>query len=130
VVVLLDATLLNSSPHLMTFFTGLSKKQNLNYLFYGHYPIPSRETRMLEKLPTGSDIIFYTSLDDPAFLIFGGAQLKTTLEKIGLTNEEAIEHAMATRAMLNARKKIEQHVRQEVPCSTEAEWFSKNYKKD
>jgi hypothetical protein len=129
VVFLLDATLLNSSTQLISLLTSLSKKQKLNFFFYGHYPIPTKENKILEKLVfPGCEITFYSSLDDPAFMIFGGDQLKATLEKLGLAKEEAIEHAMVTRAMKNAREKIEQSVKQEIPCSTEVEWFSRNYK--
>jgi len=130
VVFPLDATILTSSTQLITFLTGLSKNQKLNFLFYGHYPIPTKENKILAKLAVmAADITFYSSLDDPAFMIFGADQLKSTLEKLGLSNEEAIEHAMVTRAMKNAREKIEQNVKQEILCATEAEWFSKNYKK-
>lgn len=129
VIFLLDAAQLNSSTQLIALLTSLSKKQKLNFFFYGHYPIPTKENKILEKLVIpGCEITFYSSLDDPAFMIFGGDQLKTTLEKLGLANEEAIEHTMVTRAMKNAREKVEQNVRHEIPCSTEAEWFSKNYK--
>lgn len=130
VVFLVDANLLSSESQVLTFLMRQSKKQKVNSMFFGHHPIPSKENMILKKLATvDGDITFYSSLDDPAFEIFGGVQLKSTLEKLGLADEEAIEHTMVTKAMKNARKKIEQSVRQEITCTTESEWFSKNYKK-
>ena len=129
VVFTTEANVLNSSSQLLAFLATQSKKQKLDFLFYGHYPIPLRENKILEKLTNiGSDITFYSSLDDRAFKIFGANQIKSTLEKIGLADDEAIEHAMVSRAMKNAREKIELSVKQEIICATEVEWFQRNYK--
>ena len=129
VVFLLDANLLSSSSQVLSLLMNQSKNRKINVMLFGHYPIPSKENKMLEKLSAvDSNVTFYSSLDDPAFKIFGADQIKSTLEKLGLADEEAIEHAMVTRAMKNAREKIEQSVRQEIPCATKSEWFTKNYK--
>ena len=128
VVFLLDANLLNTSIHVLSFLLSQSRKQKISILVFRHYPIPSKENKILEKLATiDSEIVFYSSLDDPAFKMFGGESLKSTLEKLGLVGEETIQHAMVTRAMKNAREKIEQGVREEIICPTETDWFNKNY---
>ena len=105
--------------------------EKISFMFFGHYPVPSKENKILEKLaPSRGDVAFYSSLDDPSFKIFGADHIKATLDKLGLADEEAIEHAMVSRAMKNAREKIEQSVTHEIACATETEWFQKNVKKE
>ncbi len=129
VVFLLDANFLLSSSQIMSFITNQSKKQKIDFLFFGHYPIPAKENRILEKLSSNNGAItFYSSLDDPSFKIFGADHIKETLSKIGLADDEAIQHTMVSRAMKNAREKIEKSIAHEIVCATELEWFSKNYK--
>jgi hypothetical protein len=131
VVFVMDANLLNSSAQVLPFLINQTKKQKLNFLFFGHYPIPSRENKICEKLmAVNGTVTFYSSLDDPAFKVFGGDQLKSTMENLGLADEEAIEHNMVTRAMKNAREKIEKSIKQEIICSTQLEWFQRNHKKE
>lgn len=103
--------------------------QPVTILFYGHYPLPSKENDLLQKLQTrfsSASIVFYSSLDEPAFKIFGGDRLTSLLDSMGMKEDEAIEHRMVGAAMKRAREKVESMVRSEVPASSESEWFSKN----
>ena len=130
VIFILGAGIVYSSSQLVTFLLDQSKKQKVNFLFFGHYPISTRENKILDKIKPliNSSTTFYSSLDDGAFKIFGADLIKTTLEKLGLADEEAIEHDMVSRSMKNAREKIEENVKHEIVCSTEKEWYHKNYK--
>lgn len=130
VVFVLDAGILYSSSQVVSFLLDQSKNQKVNFLFFGHYPIPTKENKTLEKINTLSNktITFYSSLDDAAFKILGTDRIRATLEKLGLADEEAIEHDMVSRSMKNAREKIEENVKHEIVCSTEKEWYHKNYK--
>jgi preprotein translocase subunit SecA len=51
------------------------------------------------------------------------------LDQLGLKEDECIEHSMVTKAMANARAKIESRVKNEITARSEGEWFLKNVKK-
>ncbi|MDP4178147.1 MAG: preprotein translocase subunit SecA [Bacillota bacterium] len=50
---------------------------------------------------------FYVSLEDDLMRIFGSDKLKGMVDRIGLTEEDAIESKMVTKAIQNAQKKVE-----------------------
>lgn len=131
VVFLCDTGLIHSTA-LQGLLTTWSNKTKLTFLFAGHYPLPSKEKPIIQKLTTAfpkSEIIFCSSLDDPSFAIFGSDRMVDLLDKLGMKEDEAIEHAMVTKAMENARKKVESSVRSEIAANSEEEWFDKNMKK-
>ena len=63
------------------------------------------------------------------FKTAGADRIMSVLDQLGLKEDECIEHAMVTRAMANAREKIESMVKYEVVAKSEEEWFLKNIKK-
>lgn len=131
VVFLCDAGLIHSTA-LQGLLTTWSGKTKVTFLFAGHYPLPSREQPVIQKLNASfpkSEIIFCSSLDDPAFTIFGSDRMVDLLDKLGMKEDEAIEHALVTKAMTRAREKVESSVRSEIAANSEEEWFAKNVKK-
>jgi len=130
VVFLCDAELVQS-PSLLGLLTIWSTKTKVTFLFAGHYPLPTKEKPVVQKLTTAfpkSDLIFCSSLDDPSFSIFGSDRMVDLLDKLGMKEDEAIEHALVTKAMQNAREKVESSVRNEITASSEEDWFTKNVK--
>jgi preprotein translocase subunit SecA len=131
-VLVCNTSLVNSSTHLVRFFQSVSKTSKLHFLFAGHYPLPSKENKVIEKLSTSfpaSSITFCSSIDDPSFELFGADRIMMLLDKLGMEEEECIEHAMVSKAMARAREKIEVNVKHEIVSETETEWFLKNLKK-
>ena len=118
------------SAEAIDFLTKLSNKRSFQLLFLGHYPIPSKENKLLERLANINSFTttFYSSLDEPSFEIFGAAQIISVVEKLGLKDDESIEHAMVAKAMERAREKIESKVKFEHEASSEREWFQLNVK--
>jgi len=57
--------------------------------------------------PGGSK--FYLSLEDDLMRIFGSDRIKTFMTKMGLKDDEPIEHKMISNAILKAQKKVEAH---------------------
>lgn len=100
-------------------------------LIFGHYPLPNKETLWLQKIQPlpNVKITFYSSLEDAAFKPFNGDRMIDMMEKMGMKEDEAIEHTMVTNAMERARKKIQEDVLVEQEASSEEEWFRKNLKK-
>ncbi|MCW5909967.1 MAG: hypothetical protein KIT62_02775 [Cyclobacteriaceae bacterium] len=112
-------------------FLPALKNEPVTLLFFGHYPLPSKENTLLEKIRAGiptASIVFYSSLDEPSFKMFGGERLTNMMNNMGMKEDEAIEHRMVTASMKRAREKVESMVRNELPAASGAEWFSKNVK--
>ena len=131
VVFVCDASLISSSSRLMGLLNTLSSGSKIHFLFAGHYPLPTKENNLIEKISANlsAEITFCSSIDDPSFEPFGADRIMSVLDQLGLKEDECIEHAMVTRAMANAREKIESMVKYEVVAKSEEEWFLKNIKK-
>ena len=52
---------------------------------------------------------FYLSLEDNLMRIFAGEKMRAIMSKVGLEEDEAIEHPWVTRAIENAQRKVEAH---------------------
>ncbi|OGR17238.1 MAG: preprotein translocase subunit SecA [Desulfobacterales bacterium GWB2_56_26] len=52
---------------------------------------------------------FYLSLEDDLLRIFGSDRITTIMEKLGMEEDEPIEHSMISRAIENAQRKVEGH---------------------
>jgi hypothetical protein len=107
-------------------------KENLPYnalvnpvVFVEHHPSGIKEKELLEKLPI-REAIFYSALDEPLFKHFGGDKIVLMMEKLGLSENEAIEHPMISAAIENAQEKISTGLVIEHSAQSQADWFSKN----
>ncbi len=130
VVFLCNVEELQSSA-MMSLISMWSAKTKVTFLFAGHYPLPSKEQPVIHKLNTSfpkSEIIFCSSLDNPSFKIFGSDRIVALLDNLGMKEDEAIEHAMVTKAMANARTKVESSITHDTKADSEEEWFAKNVK--
>ncbi|MGB0452820.1 MAG: preprotein translocase subunit SecA [Bacteriovoracaceae bacterium] len=52
---------------------------------------------------------FFISLEDDLMRIFGSDRIKNIMTKMGMSDDEPIEHRMITNAILKAQKKVETH---------------------
>ncbi|MDH3392897.1 MAG: preprotein translocase subunit SecA [Desulfobulbaceae bacterium] len=52
---------------------------------------------------------FYLSLEDDLLRIFGSDRISGIMDKLGMEDDEAIEHNMISRAIENAQRKVEGH---------------------
>jgi preprotein translocase subunit SecA len=52
---------------------------------------------------------FYLSLEDDLLRIFGSARISGIMEKLGMEEDEPIEHNMISKAIENAQRKVEGH---------------------
>jgi preprotein translocase subunit SecA len=120
-----------SSSGLTGFLSAVSKERKIRFLFAGHYPLPSKENKIIEKLSSSyptSSISFYSSINDAAFEPFGADRIAALLSQLGLKEDECIEHIMVSKAMARAREKIESKVHHEIVAKSESEWFITNVK--
>src|SRR5690606_32740087 len=51
---------------------------------------------------------FYLSLEDDLMRIFSGERVKNLMDRMGLPDDEPIEHPLVTRSIENAQKKVEE----------------------
>ncbi len=51
--------------------------------------------------------VFYISLEDDLMRIFGSERIQGLMDKLGLEEDEAIDHKMVSKAIENAQKKVE-----------------------
>ena len=51
--------------------------------------------------------VFYISLEDDLMRIFGSEKIQGLMDKLGLEDDEAIDHKMVSKALENAQKKVE-----------------------
>ena len=52
---------------------------------------------------------FYLSLEDDLMRIFGSDSISTIMDKLGMEEDDPIEHAMVTKSIEQAQKKVENH---------------------
>jgi len=52
---------------------------------------------------------FYVSMEDDLMRIFGSERMRTTMDRLGLPDNEAIENSLLTRSLESAQKKVEGH---------------------
>jgi hypothetical protein len=110
-------------------------KQNIDrfsgeVFFPAHYPIQANEQATLKALHAQGfhEFVFCLSFDDPLMAVFGSSNILQLLQSLGMEEMEAIEHAMVTSAIQNARKKISEKVSYEKPARSLHAWFTLNAK--
>lgn len=120
-----------ASPEAISFLTKFSLTAALTILFLGHYPLVTPEVKLLENLDERFGPlprVFCLSLEDALLQTFGTDRIRPLLQSLGVGDEECIEHAMVSKAILRAREKLETHVEHETKTKSEADWFAKNVK--
>ncbi len=53
--------------------------------------------------------IFFVSMEDDLMRIFGGEKMKAMMERLGLSDEEAIEHKLISGSLEQAQRRVEGH---------------------
>lgn len=96
-----------------------------------HYPINNIESDLLNLLAADGykKFTFCLSFEDPLLKMFASENLLPLLEKLGLEEEEAIEHAMVTQSIKRARQKLDDSITQEKKATSPKEWFELNVKR-
>jgi hypothetical protein len=91
--------------------------------------VRSLATRVRALSPT-AHVVCWSALDDPLMLEFGGQQLSSLMEKLGLPPDEPIRHEMLSKSIANAAKKVEERIgagaSRLAPARSMAEWMKLN----
>jgi len=94
-------------------------------IFVEHFPLREKEDTLYSSL-NFKEAKILSSLEDPLFEYFGGSRIIEVMKKMGLQENEAIQHPMVTMALKNAQKKLAKKILIEQPARSQAEWFKRN----
>jgi uncharacterized protein YbaP (TraB family) len=94
-------------------------------VFLEHYPLRSKEIALIKDLPL-EGVRVYNSLDEPLFTFFGGNRIIDLVKKMGMKEDEELEHLLITSSIARAQEKIEKKVGMEIPAQSQEEWMEKN----
>lgn len=90
------------------------------------HPMAVREENL--KSIHKNDMIVFCALDNPFFELFGGDRIRSMMGKLGLKENESIEHPMVSKAIVNAQKKMDKKAVNEKPAYSIREWMNLNTK--
>lgn len=94
-------------------------------IFAEHYPLHAKEEDLYKSLDLKETKVF-SSLDEPLFQQFGGDKIIELMQKMGLQENESVQHAMISMALKNAQEKIGKKVMIEQSALSQSEWFKRN----
>jgi hypothetical protein len=104
-----------------------SQVEGLPIIFIEHHPMKSKEEMLFSELGLKEAIIL-TALDEPLLTLFGGEKIIDMMQKLGMKEDEIIEHKMVSQSIANAQKKIEEKLVVEQSVRSQAEWLERNSK--
>ncbi len=95
-------------------------------LFAEHYPLKTKEEELYGKLNLQA-VTVWSALEEPLFKAFGGERIIELMKKLGMDENEPIQHPMISNAITNAQQKIEKKIVTESSARSQKEWIEKNY---
>ncbi len=94
-------------------------------VFLEHFPLAATEHALIENW-SFTTIDVYSALDEPLLDTFGGAEIKNMMQKMGMQQDEMIEHPLVSKSIANAQNKLAEKLNFPSTASSQAEWFQKN----
>ena len=94
-------------------------------IFAEHYPLAEKENTLFKKLGL-KEATVWSALNEPLFQLFGGERIIELMKKLGMKEEESIEHNMISKSIHNAQEKIAAKVNIEQSARSQKDWFQKN----
>lgn len=94
-------------------------------IFAEHYPLREKEEALYTSLKL-EDVKVFSSLEDALFQHFGGERIIELMQKMGLQENEPVQHTMISMALKNAQEKIAKEVSLEQSAHSQEEWFKRN----
>ena len=94
-------------------------------VFLEHFPLAADEQELVKNWPLEKVGVF-SALDEPLFQRFGGDKIKELLLKLGLQEDEAIEHPLISKAIINGQSNLAKKVNFPATASSQQAWFEKN----
>lgn len=95
-------------------------------VFAEHYPLREKEEVVFEEIKL-KEVTIHSSLDEPLFTSFGGERIAELVKKLGMNENESIEHPMISKSIRHAQEKIAKKVSFEQTAHSQQDWFVKNF---
>jgi hypothetical protein len=93
------------------------------------YPLDARDKQVEEyagSLSFTTDVRFYASLASPIMKAFGSERVAGIIQKLGLQEDERLEHPFLAQSLRKAQARIAAVVKDDRPARSQAEWFELN----
>lgn len=94
-------------------------------VFLEHFPLYEKEAALV-KTWEPAQIEVYNSLDEGLFEHFGGEKILAIMKRMGMQEDELIEHSLISKSIRNAQDKIAKQVSPEQSAQSQKEWIKKN----
>jgi len=96
-------------------------------IFLEHYPLRINEENFIREW-VKTEIFVFNSLDEPLFQQFGGNRIIGLMEKMGMDENEYLEHSMISASIKNAQDKLQGKISVEMTTNSAEDWFRTNIK--
>ena len=96
--------------------------QDKDLIFIEHHPLQSEEHRIANQL-SKKEITVYSSISEPIFQLFGADKMIELLKKVGMKEDEMIEHEMISKSIMRAQEKIAETTTQNTSAKSQGEWL-------
>ena len=96
--------------------------QGKEFIFVEHHPLQAEEQRIADKFGV-KEITVLSSISDPIFILFGGDKILNLMRKMGMEDDEMIEHDMISKSIMRAQEKIAQKSTQNVSAKSQGDWL-------
>ncbi|TDG36934.1 hypothetical protein EZJ43_06540 [Pedobacter changchengzhani] len=80
-------------------------QQDSELIFVEHHPLRAEEERKATEFGV-SEITVFSSISEPLFKLFGGDRIAEMMQKMGMREDEIIQHDMISKSIKNAQEKI------------------------
>jgi hypothetical protein len=107
--------------------THKAQIEELPIIFVEHHPMKTKEELAFQQFGL-KKVIVLTSLDEPLVKMFGGEKLIDIMQKLGMKEDEVIEHKMVSQSITNAQNKIEERMNVEQSVRSQSDWLERNLK--
>ena len=94
-------------------------------IFLEHYPLSDKETSLVQFWNV-DEIIVLNALDEPLFVHFAGERLSLLLHKMGLKEDESLQHSLITASIHSAQEKLAKKIVVEHAANSMEDWFRRN----
>jgi hypothetical protein len=98
-------------------------------VFTEHYPLHSKEIKLVEQFNI-EKIIVFSAMDEPLFKFFGSEKMIPLMKLLGMKEDEPIEHSAVTKYIKRGQEKIAATVIAEQFAQSQEEWMAKNVKEN
>ena len=125
-----DTVFISTAAKYQAMIEEWKKDKSIVYLFWFDDSLSEAAT-FFSAATTEEDILLLTrqaTLDEPLYKHFGADRIIDLVQKLGMKENEAIEHSMVSSSIKKAQKKIEKNVVFEQTAHSQSDWLQKNYK--